>query len=105
MSMKLITLSLGRGIINMSMLLRTKRCKTSPVQTLQERLWNVRDYIKRNKTATRYHIQKRFGYGDGIVERLHRILIHEYDYEISWNSKKQEYTWIADIKQEKLIDS
>jgi len=41
--------------------------------------------------------------GDGIIERLHRTLIREYDYEISWNSKKQEYIWIADIKQEQLI--
>ena len=88
----------------MSFLLPTKRTrKPSPVQTLQERIWKVRDYVKRNKRCTRYHIQKQFGWGCGIMERLHRILIHEYDYEMSWNSKKQEYIWIADIKQEQLI--
>ena len=88
----------------MSMLLTTKRSrKPSPVQTMQERLWKVREYLKRNKRATRYHIQKDFGWGDGIIERLHRVLIREYDYEVSWNSKKQEYIWIADIKQEILI--
>ena len=88
----------------MSYLLTTKRSRNpSPVQTIQERLWKVRDYVKRNKTATRYHIQKRFGWGFGIIERLHPILVHEYDYEISWNSKKQEYIWIGDIKQEQLI--
>ena len=103
--MKLIKFSLGRGITNMSMMLRTKRSrKPSPVQTIQERLWNVREYLKRNKRATRYNIQKDFGWGDGIIERLHRILVNEYDYEISWNSKKQEYVWVADITQEKLIE-
>ena len=101
--MKLIKFSLGRGITNMSMLVTKRSRKPSPVQTMQERLWNVREYIKRNKRATRYHIQKRFDWGCGIMERLHRILIREYDYEISWNSKKQEYIWIADIKQEQLI--
>jgi len=40
---------------------------------------------------------------DEVIVRLHRILVNEYDYEISWNSKKQEYIWIADIKQEQLI--
>jgi len=102
--MKLITLSLGRGITNMSMLVAKRSRKPSPIQTLQERLWNVREYIKRNKRSKRFNIQKDFGWGDGVIERLHRILIHEYDYEISWNSKKQEYIWIADIKQEKLIE-
>jgi len=95
---------LGRGITNLSYLITTKRCrKPSPVQTTQERLWKFREYLKRNKRATRFNIQKDFGWGDGIIERLHRILIREYDYEISWNSKRQEYIWIADIKQEQLI--
>ena len=102
-SMKLITLSLGRGITNMSWLVTKRTSKSSPVQTTQERLWKIRDYLKRNKRATRYHLQKQFGWGCGIMERLHRILINEYDYEISWNSKKQEYIWIADIKQEVLV--
>jgi len=89
----------------MSMLLTTKRSgKPSPVQTTQVRLWKFREYLKRNKRAKRFNIQKDFGWGDGIIERLHRILIREYDYEISWNSKKQEYHWIADIQQEKLIE-
>jgi len=101
--MKLIKFSLGRGITNMSYLVSTKRCKVSSVQTLQERLWKIRDYLKRNKRATRYHLQKQFGLGCGIMDRLHRILISEYDYEISWNSNKQEYIWIADTKQEVLV--
>lgn len=88
----------------MSFLVTTKRSrKHSPVQTKKERLWKVRDYLKRNKRATRYHIQTQFGWGDGIIERLHPVLVREYDYEICWNSKKQEYIWIADIKQEQLI--
>lgn len=87
----------------MSWLVTKRSKKPSPIQTTQERLWKIRDYLKRNKRATRYDLQKQFGWGCGIMERLHRILINEYDYEISWNSKKQEYTWIADIKQEQLI--
>jgi len=101
--MQLIKFSLGRGITSMSHLLTTKRSrKPSPVKTIQEHIWNIREYLKRNKRATRYHIQKRFGLGFGLMERLHPILVHEYDYEISWYSKKQEYIWIADIKQEIL---
>ena len=88
----------------MSMLLVNKRSKKpSPVQTIQERLWKAREYIKRNKRATRYHIQKRFDWGDGKMDRLHRVLVREYDYEVSWNSKKQEYIWIAETIQEQLI--
>ena len=88
----------------MSFLVTTKRSrKPSPVQTTKERLWKIRDYLKRNKRATRFHLQEQFGWGCGIMERLHRILVTEYDYEISWNSKKQEYIWIADTKQEILI--
>jgi len=102
--MKLIKFSLGRGITNMSFLVTTKRSRNpSPVQTKKERLWKARDYLRRNKRATRYHLQEQFGWGDGVIERLHRVLVHEYDYEVSWNSKKQEYIWIADIKQEQLI--
>ncbi len=101
--MKLIKFSLGRGITNMSFLVTTKRRKVSPVKTIQEHIWNIREYLKRNKRATQYSIQKRFDFGCGIMERLHRILVREYDYEVSWNSKKQEYIWIADIKQEQLV--
>ena len=103
--MKLIKFSLGRGITNMSFLLPTKRSrKPSPVQTKKERLWKIRDYLKRNKRATRYSLETFFDWGgDGVWDRLHRVLVREYDYEVSWNSKRQEYIWIADIKQEQLI--
>ena len=87
----------------MSWLVTKRTSKPSPVQTTKERLWKARDYLKRNKRASRYHMQEQFGWGDGIMERLHKILIREYDYEITWNSKRQEYNWIADTKQEALV--
>ena len=110
--MILKNIALGRGIIEMSSLLvnqsnvplRQKRSyKPNPVMTKEERLANIRDLVEKLGQVTRYGIQKQFGWGDGIMERLHRDLITIFVDEISWNSKKQTYYWIANIKQETLL--
>jgi len=83
-------------------LLRTKRTKKSPVQTKQERLYKFREYVKENKVASRYNIQKQFRWGDGVMERLHPVILSEYDYEVSWNAKARVYSWVGDFQQETL---
>jgi len=113
MVMKIKKFSLGRGLIEMSSLLvnqanvplkQKRRCKPNPVMTEEERLRDLRAFIEKLGRVTRYGIKKHFGWGNGIVERLHRDLMTVFDDEISWDPKKQTYYWIANQKEQLKLE-
>jgi len=101
--MKIKKFALGRGITNLSVVITKRSRKPNPVMTKEERLYKTRELIKQLGKVPRYGIQKKFRWGDGIMERLHRDLVTLFDNEISWNPKQQTYYWIANIKQETLV--
>jgi len=106
--MQLKKISLGRGITNMSLYVgrvRTKRSrKPNPVISIEERVSYFRELVAKCGKLTRYGIQKHFGWGDGIMNSVHNIIKSVYDDEISWNSKKQEYIWIANQKEQQKLE-
>jgi len=79
-----------------------RRLKPNPVITTEQRIRELRSLIEKCGNITRYGIKKHFGWGCGIMERVHRDLMSIFSDEISWNPKRQTYYWIANIKQERL---
>jgi len=80
-----------------------RRLKPNPVISTEQRISELRSLIEQCSNITRYGIQKHFGWGCGVMERVHRALMSMFSDEISWNPKRQTYYWIANIKQEKLV--
>jgi len=80
-----------------------RRLKPNPVITIEQRVSEVRSLIEQCSKITRYGIQKQFGWGCGVMDRVHRALMSMFRDEISWSSKSQTYYWVANLKQEKLV--
>ena len=112
--MKIKNFSLGRCLIELSQdltlqlereLLRPqtqvkqkRRLKPNPVISTEQRISELRSLIEQCGKITRYGIQKQFGWGCGIMERVHRALMSMFSDEVSWNPKKQTYYWIENPK-------
>jgi len=98
-----LTLQLERELLRPQTQVKQKRrLNPNPVITIEQRINELRSLIEQCSNITRYGIQKHFGWRCGVMERVHRALMSMFSDEISWNSKKQTYYWIANLKQETL---
>ena len=105
---KIKNISLGRCLVDMSFLSpqtqvkQKRRLKPNPVITTEQRISELRSLIEQCGKITRYGIQKHFGWGCGVMERVHRALMSMFSDEVSWSPKTQTYYWIANLKQQTL---
>jgi len=102
--MNVIKIFLGKGLFRMSNQIQQERtpAKQSASKIKNERISLCIEFIENEKNPTRKKVQDHFGWGDGIMERIHSDLMAYHDFEIKYNKKKKQYNFIF-MTQESLV--
>jgi hypothetical protein len=74
--------------------------KKNSVEIQKERINQMLDTIFVAKEITRFDLQKTLGWGDGIYERIARIVVHQYDNEAKWDKKNQSWIHVPIIQHD-----
>jgi len=78
-----------------------KPSKKSASKIKNERINLCIEFIEKEKNPTRKKVQDHFGWGDGIMERVHSDIIAYHDFEIKYIKKKKQYNFLS-VTQETL---